>query len=158
VTHPVLSRRRAGILLHPSSLPATASEVGRERLGTLGPSAYRFVDFLQAAQISVWQVLPLGPTLDDLSPYMSTSVHAGNPNLISLDLLREWGWLDDEALPDHASRQVRLDAAHAGFEARASEYDQQEYRDFCERHRAWLDDYATYEALRDDFQRGRHPA
>ncbi len=153
MTHPVLSRRRAGILLHPTSLPATASEVGRELLGTLGPEAYRFVDFLQAAQISVWQVLPLGPTLDDLSPYMSTSVHAGNPHLISLDLLREWGWLDDGGVPDHTSRQVRLDIAHEGFEARASEHDRQEYGEFCERHRAWLDDYATYQALRHDFQR-----
>ena len=42
----VLDRRRAGILLHPTSLPS----------GELGSDAYRFVDFLAAAGISVWQV------------------------------------------------------------------------------------------------------
>jgi len=151
VTHPVLSRRRAGILLHPTSLPPTASESDSHRLGTLGPEAYRFVDFLQSAGIAVWQVLPLGPTLDDLSPYMSTSVHAGNPNLISLDLLRQWGWLNDGEMPADVSRQARLDAAHAGFEAVASPHERQEYHDFCERHRFWLEDYAIYEALRHDF-------
>ncbi len=152
MTHPVLSRRRAGVLLHPSSLPATASEAGTKSLGTMGPEAYRFVDFLQTAGIGVWQVLPLGPTLDDLSPYMSTSVHAGNADLISLDLLREWGWLDDGEMSARTSRQARLDAAHAGFESHAGEHDQQEYLNFCERHRAWLDDFATYEALRHNYK------
>ncbi len=48
--------RASGILLHPTSLP------GRFGIGDLGPEAYRFVDFLEAAGQRVWQVLPLGPT------------------------------------------------------------------------------------------------
>ena len=151
MTHPVLARRRAGILLHPTSLPATLSEAGSHQLGTIGPEAYRFVDFLHASAIGVWQVLPLGPTLDDLSPYMSTSVHAGNPNLISLDLLRQWGWLEDGEMPTETSRQARLAAARAGFETRADAHERQEYSDFLERFHGWLEDYATYEALRHDF-------
>lgn len=152
MTHPVLTRRRAGILLHPSSLPATASEAETDALGTLGPEAYRFVDFLQAAGMQVWQVLPLGPTLADFSPYMSTSVHAGNSELISLDLLREWGWLDDAGLSRDVARQARLDIAHQGFESNAGQQEQQEFQDFCQRQHGWLEDFAVYEALRHDFQ------
>ncbi|MEK7303622.1 MAG: 4-alpha-glucanotransferase, partial [Pseudomonadota bacterium] len=74
---PVLDRRRAGILLHPTSLPGEAEN------GTLGPHALRFVDFLADSGFSVWQMLPLGPTHADRSPYQCLSVHAGNPRLIS---------------------------------------------------------------------------
>src|SRR5688572_19514545 len=72
--------RRAGVLLHVTSLPGE---------GDLGDAAYRFVDFLAAAGCSVWQVLPLVPTHDDDgSPYNAPSAMAGNPDLIS-DALRE---------------------------------------------------------------------
>jgi 4-alpha-glucanotransferase len=47
--------RRAGLLLHPTSLP------GKGETGNFGDDAYRFVDFLHAAGFSVWQTLPLGP-------------------------------------------------------------------------------------------------
>jgi 4-alpha-glucanotransferase len=136
---PILDHRRAGILLHPSSLP------GGDPLGELGPDAFRFVEFLAAAGISVWQVLPLGPTHDDLSPYMSLSVHAGNPRLISLVRLREWGWLSDDTVGD---RHRLLAVACAGFEAHAGEDDRQAFAVFCDKHQFWLDDFACYQALR----------
>ena len=41
----------------------------------------------------VWQVLPLGPTGYGDSPYQSFSSFAGNPYLISLERLRDEGWL-----------------------------------------------------------------
>jgi 4-alpha-glucanotransferase len=67
--------RRAGVLLHVTSLPGA---------GDLGDEAYRFVDFLAAAGISVWQVLPLVPTHEgDGSPYNAPSAMAGNADLIS---------------------------------------------------------------------------
>ena len=50
----VFARRRAGILLHPTSLPGGAGN------GDLGPDAYRFVDFLAECGIRIWQTLPLG--------------------------------------------------------------------------------------------------
>src|SRR5688572_4603559 len=71
--------RRAGVLLHVTSLPGA---------GDLGDAAYRFVDFLAAAGCSVWQVLPLVPTHDDDgSPYNAPSAMAGNPDLISKALI-----------------------------------------------------------------------
>src|SRR5215813_6093025 len=88
VTQMALSRgsrmrfpRCSGILLHPTSLP------GRYGIGDLGDAAYRFVDFLVAAQQSLWQVLPLGPTAYGDSPYQCLSAFAGNLLLISPDLL-----------------------------------------------------------------------
>ena len=142
--HPVLERRRAGVLLHPSSLP------GGGELGELGPDAFRFVDFLQAAGMSVWQILPLGPTHEDLSPYMSTSVHAGNSRLISLELLRQWGWLP--AAEAKSPRPAQLCAARAGFEQQATPQDQQDYQDFCLRHQFWLEDFSEFQAIRQDQQ------
>lgn len=70
------SRRRAGVLLHPTSLP------GPGPAGVLGDDARRFVDLIAAAGFSVWQVLPLGPVDASRSPYLLKSAHAGSPELI----------------------------------------------------------------------------
>jgi 4-alpha-glucanotransferase len=67
-----LGRRRSGVLLHPTSLPDP------ERRGVLGEVAHRFVDLLADAGFTVWQMLPVGPTGADRSPYLSASAHAGN--------------------------------------------------------------------------------
>ena len=84
--------KRAGILLHPTSLPSLYGK------GDLGQAAYQFVDFLKTAGQSVWQILPLTPPLLGNSPYLSSSAFAGNERLISLDVLHEWGWLSAEDL------------------------------------------------------------
>src|SRR4051794_36754562 len=82
-----LFSRAAGILLHPTSLPSTGG------IGDLGPAAFEFVDFLKAAKVSLWQVLPLNPVGFGNSPYSATSAFAFNPLLISLETLAEHGWL-----------------------------------------------------------------
>ena len=79
--------RSSGILLHPTSLP------GRYGIGDLGTAAYDFVDFLVAANQSLWQILPLGPTGYGDSPYQCFSAFAGNPLLVSPDALVEDGLL-----------------------------------------------------------------
>ena len=79
-----LDVRRAGVLLHVTSLPSAGDGLA----GDLGTSAeaYRFVDFLAAAGCTVWQVLPLVPTHEaDRSPYNALSAMAGSPELISRD-------------------------------------------------------------------------
>jgi 4-alpha-glucanotransferase len=65
--------RSAGILLHPTSLPS----------GKLDRDAYRFVDWLAAAEQSWWQVLPLGPPDEFRSPYRSPSAFAASPQLLA---------------------------------------------------------------------------
>ncbi|OQW91228.1 MAG: 4-alpha-glucanotransferase [Beggiatoa sp. IS2] len=151
-----LTKRRAGILLHPTSLPSTRGN------GDLGHEAYRFVDFLHGCGITVWQVLPIGQPHGDLSPYQCQSVHAANTALISLEYLWEHGWLPNAELPATATpeentpeaalpyRQVRLQAARAGFMQYASIADRKGYADFVATHANWLEDYALYRALKMD--------
>ncbi|TCK18805.1 4-alpha-glucanotransferase [Thiogranum longum] len=142
-------RRRAGILLHPTSLPGSVGN------GELGIEAYRFIDFLADCQIGLWQMLPLGPTHSDLSPYQCFSVHAGNTRLISLQRLVEAGWLDDAGLdPEQdisVQRKTRLTAAYNGFMRHADNEIRTELDAFIEQHANWLDDFSLYQALRDDF-------
>ncbi len=149
--HPVaqvLGRRRAGVLLHPTSLP------GPHACGNLGPDAYRFVDWMTRTGLSVWQTLPLGPTHDDGSPYQCLSVHAGNPRLISFERLAQWGWISTEAvqqtLDDVPARSALLQVAMNGFLSLDDDQLQTEFTDFKQHHAHWLDDYALYIALRQE--------
>ncbi len=141
-----LARRRAGVLLHPTSLP------GGVGLGDLGPDAYRFVDFLASTGLTVWQMLPLVPTHGDLSPYQGLSVHAGNPLLISLSLLNEWGWLpgtietDPDDFVDYRLAMLKL--AYQAFLSHADEGAHAEFAAFTERNKHWLQDYALFQAIR----------
>lgn len=81
-------KRASGILMHITSLP------GKYGIGTMGQSAYDFVDFLEKSGQRYWQILPIGPTSYGNSPYSSYSTFAGNPYLIDLDLL-VGGWSVD---------------------------------------------------------------
>jgi 4-alpha-glucanotransferase len=65
--------RSSGVLLHPTSLPG----------GRLGEEAFRFVDWLEAAGQSWWQVLPLGPPDEHGSPYAARSAFAGSRTLLA---------------------------------------------------------------------------
>ncbi len=144
-----LGHRRAGILLHPTSLPG-------QSFGDLGPGAYRFVDFLVDSKITVWQTLPLTPTHDDDSPYNSLSAHAGNPQMISLDLLNEQGWLDqqeeDSRFADyHEYRNARLKEAKETFFKQVGATDKKSFDEFVVQNSYWIEDYALYQALRVQF-------
>ncbi len=86
--------RRAGILLHPTSLP------GEYGIGDLGPEAYSFVDFLAEAGQTYWQILPLGPTGYGDSPYNCYSAFAGNTLLISPEKLVDDGLLTADQIAD----------------------------------------------------------
>ena len=80
----MLDHRRAGMLLHPTSLPS----------GTLA-DAGRWLDFLRTAGVGVWQMLPLGLPLAGLSPYQCASAFAVNPALFpetQADMRRFAGW------------------------------------------------------------------
>ncbi|MBK8898477.1 MAG: 4-alpha-glucanotransferase [Candidatus Competibacteraceae bacterium] len=138
-------RRRAGLLLHPTSLP------GGYDNGDLGPEAYRFVEFMAACGFTVWQTLPLAPPHADLSPYSAQSVHAGNPRLIALEPLVEAGWLQPDGGPSEGEdgwtyRQRRLSEARQGFQQ--ADRARGEYEAFVRERRDWLEDYALYQAIR----------
>ncbi|HET6562489.1 MAG TPA: 4-alpha-glucanotransferase [Marmoricola sp.] len=151
-----LEVRRAGILLHVTSLPSAYGA------GDLGPAARRFVDFLEAAGCTVWQMLPLGPTHHvDRSPYNAVSAMAGNPELVSVECLVERDLLDETHLDDLRSGSLtpadaRLVAAerflggHGGQERAAFER-------WCVDNRSWLDDYVEFVALREHLDHAPWP-
>jgi 4-alpha-glucanotransferase len=150
------SARRAGILLHPTSLP------GPFGIGDLGPQAFRWIDFLEQADLSIWQVLPLRPAGFGDSPYQSHSDFAGNPNLISPEGMVEDGLLAADDIQDPPSFPAdRADYPEA-FEFKARLMHQayerflsgalpglrEEYRVFCEVEKDWLEDYSLYAACK----------
>lgn len=141
----LFAKRRAGILLHPTSLPGAPGN------GDLGPEAYHFVDFLVECGVGLWQTLPLGPTHEDGSPYQCLSVHAGSAGLISLEALVETGWLDDASLDAAGDldqqRSQRLAAAYEGFQRKAGDEEKRAFKRFIHERTHWLEDYALYQAL-----------
>jgi 4-alpha-glucanotransferase len=147
--------RAAGILLHPSSLP------GGIGIGDLGSEARRFVDFLHASGCGWWQVLPLGPTGFDNSPYQSFSAFAGNPYLVSPEILKEKNWLPEvpaapglrEGNVDFSAlipwKSKLLDAAFERFLSVAGPAEKRELEEFRAREEAWLDDFSLFMALKE---------
>lgn len=152
------NKRRAGILLHISSL---GSPFG---IGDLGPEAYRFADFLNRSKQRVWQLLPLNPTesAQGNSPYSALSSQAGNPLLISPELLAEQGLLDGVNLADYRlpgsekvdfekAEQVRgelLEKAFFNFNANHDESASGNFEKFCAENTGWLEDFSLYMVLR----------
>ena len=158
----MFDRRCGGILLHPSSLP------GPYGIGDLGPKAYEFVDWLAGAGCSLWQVLPLGPTGYGNSPYQCHSAFAGNPNLISLELLVSEGLLEGADLTerpafDATARRVRrvnfgraipwkmslLERAFDRFQSSAPEPLRQDFAAFRADNASWLEDFSLFMAIKE---------
>ena len=145
-------KRASGVLLHVTSLPSPYG------VGTLGKEAYAFVDFLHRARQKYWQMLPLNPTGFGDSPYQSSSTFAGNPYLIDLDILKEWGLITDEDIGTDWGddpRKVDFDLLYRRrrqvLEKAFSRFHREEMKDYC-REKAWyLSDWALFSALKDRF-------
>lgn len=145
-------QRASGILLHPTCLPSPHG------IGDLGQTAYQFIDFLERSGQTLWQVLPLGPTGYEHSPYiMNFSSFAGNPLLISLEKLVEDGLLKaDEITPLESSEglyaRVEFDRVipHK-FQLLQQAFDRfqphADYEQFCQEQSWWLADYVLFMAL-----------
>lgn len=84
--------RASGVLMHISSL------YGDYSCGSLGKSAFEFVDFLKSCGFSYWQVLPTGLCDECNSPYKSPSAFAGTPFFIDLEILEKKGLLTEAEL------------------------------------------------------------
>ncbi len=154
-------RRSSGILLHPTSLP------GRFGVGDLGGEAYRFVDWLASAGQTYWQIMPLGPTGYGDSPYSSFSAFAGNTNLVSPEKLVESGLLapsDIAEAPDLPAERVDygkvieykrglLEKAFRNFTRKLKEDEslRRDYEGFEGFASVWLDDWALFAALKDEY-------
>ncbi len=143
--------RSSGILLHLTSLPS------RYGIGDMGPESRWFIDWLAEAKQKLWCVLPLGPTGPENSPYQSRSAFAGNPLLISPQLLVERGYLSKRDLfaPPPFSRtlvefpsvrrykQLLLKKAFSQFS------ETRDYLEFARKNCLWLDRFALFLTLRE---------
>lgn len=130
-------------------------------IGDLGPESYRFADLLATHKQQYWSILPLSPTRleDENSPYQTSSAFAGNPLLISPELLVKDGLLPKQSQkrlekPSHAVdftlvyplKNAFIKIAYANFKKfglQASDFEE-----FCTNNQTWLEDYALYVALR----------
>jgi 4-alpha-glucanotransferase len=157
----MLYERASGVLLHPTSIPT------RYGIGDLGPRTYEFIDWLAGAGQRYWQVLPLCPTDAGDSPYQSPSSFAGNPLLISPDLLAADGLVTEAELARAAlsdieySSAVNFPAATAkktellacairALRALPSSHPlQHEFAAFCGLHVKWVENHAKFMALRE---------
>lgn len=150
--------RRSGVLL-----PITGiwSKYG---IGCFSKECYEFVDFLEKAGQSLWQILPLGPTGYGDSPYQSFSTFAGNPYLIDLEKLIEAGWLTEEdcrgCVPQSVEEERYIDYGKL-YESRfkilrkayvnSNIFSDKSFQEFCQKNAYWLDDYALYMAVKNRF-------
>lgn len=104
----MIPHRSSGILAHVTSLPSPYG------IGDIGPASYDFLDFLKNCEQTYWQFLPTNPTNGhfDYSPYMANSAFAGNPLLISPDLLVKSGYISTKDLlekPDFSPYTTEFD-------------------------------------------------
>lgn len=141
--------RSAGILFPISSLPSKYS------IGSLGKSAYKFVDFLAASGQKYWQVLPLNPTSYKDSPYQSPCSLAGNPYFIDLEILYKDKLLSAEELAEAVDENKKIDYGKLFKErykilrlAFKRFIPNDDYQKFIENHEYWLNDYALFMSLK----------
>lgn len=148
--------RSSGILLHPTSLPAPCG------IGDLGPAAYAWVDALAHARQRWWQILPLGPTGYGDSPYAVFSAFAGNPNLISPELLAHEGLLNAADFAGDHWDADRIEygpviefkaglTAHAwdNFQAGRGKTLRPAFEVFHSQESGWLEDFVLFMALKE---------
>jgi 4-alpha-glucanotransferase len=148
-----LDRRRAGLALHPTSLP------GPHGSGDLGPWAHHLVDRMADSGLTVWQLLPLNPPGPGESPYQSLASFALSPWLVALEPLVEAGWLPAVHPPPNVDparchwpevlpwRLRQLHRAHAGFAASASAAQREAFAAWQQAQAHWLDDVCLFLAI-----------
>ena len=109
-------------------------------------------------------MLPLSPTGYGSSPYSALSAFAGNPLLISLEVLADQGLLTAEqiaGLPGHSGpadfgaaveqKLPLIEQAAANFLDRATDEQRLRFQKFCNDNAYWLADYVMYAVLRRQF-------
>ncbi len=157
----IIPQRSSGILLHITSLPSPYG------IGDLGPEAYRMAELMKEAGQRYWQILPLNPTEIGMgnSPYSSRSAFAGNPLLLSPELLYEDGLLSKKDLKKKPKGKAsRVDftavaehkmeiwqAAYASFRSGGSNAMRSEFDAFQREHSTWLKDYCRFAVFKEHF-------
>lgn len=147
-----MGHRSSGLLMHITSLP------GGFGVGDLGSAAYQFVDFLAASGQGYWQVLPVNPPAADsrFCPYQVGSAFAGNPLLISIDLLIKDGLLHPKDLATVRCTKgsladfrlaTAIKRAAISLAYKRCGADLPGLSQFCQDNESWLGEYALFSAI-----------
>ncbi|MDY0189723.1 MAG: 4-alpha-glucanotransferase [Desulfuromonas sp.] len=120
---PSKTKRSAGVLLHPTSLPN----------GVLDENVERFLDWMVVSGLSVWQMLPLGAPHRDRSPYQAYSSHALNPALLPSNLA--FVPIDEDELAAFQQAEAKWLDDYALFVALHEHYDNQQWSDWPQEYR-----------------------
>ena len=131
-------------------------------IGTLGRDACDFIDFLAAADVHVWEIMPICHTDSSFSPHNALCARAGNPLLIDLQPFVDQGvfssrelsrmdWGRDRAKISYSKvAAAKYKALEMVFDALGSLPDSSFDR-FREDNQDWLEDYALFMALKEKF-------
>jgi 4-alpha-glucanotransferase len=150
-----MDKRRSGILLHITSLP---SKYG---IGDMGSFAYAFVDFAASCRQKYWQILPVNPTdgINGNSPYSCSCAFAGNPLLVSPELMVIEGFLSASEVKPPASfgdgpvdypkaRAFKEKIFKVAFGRFQKNTDREDFDGFVKSQKDWLDDFALYMVIK----------
>lgn len=144
--------RQTGILMPVSALPSPTG------VGELGPAAYWWIKIMKKSGVKIWQILPLNPLGYGNSPYQPYSSCAGDELYISLELLKENGFLE-ESIPAFRENAKRVD--YESVRAFKKPYLRKAYEVFCKRggqkeedynkfvSQKWVYEYGVFRALKD---------
>lgn len=123
-----MSKKRGGVLLHPTSLPS----------GKLDRQAWDFIDWMASAHLTVWQMLPLTQPVEGLSPYQSVSAFAMNPALLPDDWEAE---IDQSAFDVFLQYPPHWLEAYAQFMVLREKFDHQSWNQWPDQYK-YRDDAA----------------
>jgi 4-alpha-glucanotransferase len=150
-------KRSSGIILHITSLPSAYG------IGDFGPEAYNFAEFLKNTGQKYWQILPINPVQEGsgYSPYSGLSAFAGNPMLISPDILFKDGFVEQKDLHFETSAAIsKVDFEEVSnfknnlFEVAFRKFKSSEgqskpdYQHFEKSSSYWLEDFAIFMSLK----------
>lgn len=152
--------RGAGIFLPVFSLP---SNLG---IGDFGEFSFKFIDTLSENGFKFWQILPLNPVSPENynSPYLSSSLFAGNYLFVSPEFLIKENLIDEKDIGNLPSfkddevdyekvyelKEKMLDISYENF---LKFKDKEEFNNFCNKNSFWLNDFSLFNVLKRYFKK-----
>ncbi len=151
--------RGAGIFLPIFSLPSNYG------IGDFGEFSYRFIDIISENGFKLWQILPLNPIAYENynSPYLSSSLFAGNYLFISLEFLIKEKLIDEKDinLPSFKENEVDYEKVYdfkqkildISYENFLKFKEKEEFYKFSYENSYWLSDFSLFNVLKRYFKK-----
>ena len=150
----IMMKRQMGLLL---SIPALPGQYG---IGDFGKEARQLIESLYENHVRLWQILPTNPMGYGHSPYQPYSSKAGEPLLISLDILKEEGYIQDIEIQNFPINEI----AYEDVEVYKEKYYREAYMTMLQdetkkasfltfrKEQPWVEDYGVFYAFKKHHQ------